>query len=115
MYSNNGDAMRTQTNISDTPILTAIIITLCGCTIIAAAFGAPGSLLAGIVFGLLTGFGVGVWAVGKRQRSWAEPQAPGVPPSAKRSDRTPTQSNQQIRPRVGQENVSGAGPISNEW
>ena len=107
--------MRTQTNTPDTPIITAIIITLCGCTIIAAAFGAPGSLLAGIVFGLLTGFGVGVWAVGKRQRSWVEPQVPGVPPSAERSDRTPTQSNQQIRPRVKQENVSGAGPVSNEW
>lgn len=102
--------MRAQTNTPDTPILTAIIITLCSCTIIAAAFGAPGSLLAGIVFGLLTGFGFGVWAVGKRQRSWAEPQADGGTPGAERSERTPTQSNQQIRPKA--ERVD---PVSSEW
>ena len=100
--------MRTQTDTPDTPILTAIM--LCGCTIIAAAFGAPGSLLAGIVFGLLTGFGFGVWAAGKRQLSRVEPQVPGVPPSAERSERTPTQSNQQIRPKA--ERVD---PVSSEW
>lgn len=112
--------MQTQSNTPDTPILTAIIIVLCGCTIIAAAFGAPGSLIAGIVFGLLTGFGAGVWAVGKRARVWAEPQIPGVPPPAadlpqpqrQQSAQTKRQGAdyQQIRPRV--ERVD---PVSNEW
>lgn len=110
--------MRTQTNTPDTPILAAIIIMLCGCTIIAAAFGTPGSLIAGIVFGLLAGFGAGVWAVGRRARMWAEPQAPGVPPSAERSAHTPApkrqqsaQSNQQILTNKAER----VDPVSSEW
>jgi len=110
--------MRTQTNTPDTSILAAIIIVLCGCTIIAAAFGAPGSLIAGIVFGLLAGFGAGVWAVGRRARMWAEPRVLGVPPStghsahapAQPQRQQPAQGNQQIRPKA--ERVD---PVSSEW
>lgn len=108
-----------QSNTPDTPILTAIIIVLCGCTIIAAAFGTPGSLIAGIVFGLLAGFGAGVWAVGRRARMWTEPQVPGVPPSAESSAHTPAQpqrqqsaqSSQQIRPNKAER----VDPVSSEW
>lgn len=115
--------MRTQTNTPDTSILTAIIVVLCGCTIIAAAFGAPGSLIAGIVFGLLTGFGAGVWAVGKRTRVWTdapvppaqhEPSTP-LPPQPQRQQAAQAKwqgatDYQQIRPKV--ERVD---PVSNEW